>query len=200
MTSSHGAADSSPMVANPSVLDNPKSTEAPRDVAGHELRKASVQPDKASGSFGGGIDKSVLAISEPRRYRDKAHLKFVASQACLICGREQSDPHHLGFAQPRALGRKVSDEYVVPLCRTHHREVHRSSKEINWWKKYNIDPLSVASTLWARTHPVWLADQPTSLDQTAGARPETSGSTSDAPASQDPRNRKTKPIVAAGGQ
>ena len=157
-------------------------------------------PDKASGSFGAGIDKSVLAISEPRRYRDKAHLKFVASQACLICGREQSDPHHLGFAQPRALGRKVSDEYVVPLCRTHHREVHRSSKEINWWNKYNIDPLSVASTLWARTHPLWLADQPTSLDQTAGARPETSGSTPDAPASQDLRNRKTKPIVAAGGQ
>ena len=160
----------------------------------------SVQPYKASGSSGAGIDKSVLAISESRRCRDKAHLKFVAAQACLICGREQSDPHHLGFAQPRALGRKVSDEYVVPLCRTHHREVHRSSKEINWWNKYNIDPLSVASTLWARTHPVWLADKPTSLDQTAGAKPETSGSTPDAPESQDLQNRKTKPIVAAGGQ
>ena len=167
---------------------------------GTSFQKIRFNVTDASGSFGGGIDKSVLAISESRRYRDKAHLKFVAAQACLICGREQSDPHHLGFAQPRALGRKVSDEYVVPLCRTHHREVHRSSKEINWWNKYNIDPLSVASTLWARTHPVWLADQPTSLDQTAGARPETSGSTPHAPASQDLRNRKTKPIVPAGGQ
>jgi hypothetical protein len=40
-------------------------------------------------------------------------------------GREQpSDPHHLRFAQPRALGLKVSDEFTVPLCRDHHRQVH----------------------------------------------------------------------------
>jgi hypothetical protein len=50
-----------------------------------------------------------IAIVGPRR-RDKAHLKFVASQTCLVCGRKPSDPHHLRFAQPRALGRKVSDE------------------------------------------------------------------------------------------
>ena len=46
------------------------------------------------------IDKSVLTIAEPRRIRDKAHLRFVASQPCLICGRQPSDPHHLRFAQP----------------------------------------------------------------------------------------------------
>ena len=65
------------------------------------------------------VDKSALPLSEPRRYRDRAHLKFVASQPCLRCDRQPSEPHHLRIVQPRALGRKVSDEYVVPLCRTH---------------------------------------------------------------------------------
>ena len=72
------------------------------------------------------VDKSALTLNEPKRLRDKQHLKFVASQPCLICGRSPSDAHHLRFAQPRALGLKSSDEYTVPLCRTHHRENHRS--------------------------------------------------------------------------
>ena len=72
-----------------------------------------------------GIDKSRLTHPEPRRFRDKEHVKFVAKQACLICGRRPADAHHLRFAQHRALGRKVSDEFIVPLCRGHHREAHR---------------------------------------------------------------------------
>jgi ERF superfamily len=108
--------------------------------------------DPAS-SPGDGIDKSALAIGEPRRIRDKEHRKFVCTQACLICGRQPSDPHHLRFAQPRALGRKVSDEFTVPLCRIHHREVHRGGNEGAWWKGFGIDPHPVAIALWARTHP-----------------------------------------------
>jgi hypothetical protein len=53
---------------------------------------------------------------EPRRFRDKEHLKFVAKQACLICGRRPADAHHLRFTQHRALGRKVSDEFTVPVA------------------------------------------------------------------------------------
>jgi hypothetical protein len=100
------------------------------------------------------IDKSVLTIAEPKRLRDKSHLRFVASQCCLICGRQPSDPHHLRFAQPRALGLKVSDEFTVPLCRTHHREIHGYGDEAAWWGKYRLDPLIVASTLWRQTHPL----------------------------------------------
>jgi DNA recombination protein Rad52 len=102
----------------------------------------------------GQIDKSVLAIAEPRRFRDKAHLRFLASQPCLVCGRQPSDPHHLRFAQPRALGLKVSDEFTVPLCRGHHREIHRYGDEAAWWSKHRLDPLIVASTLWRQTHPL----------------------------------------------
>jgi len=99
------------------------------------------------------IDKSLLTIAEPKRLRDKAHLKFVASQPCLICGRQPSDPHHLRFAQPRALGLKVSDEFTVPLCRGHHRQLHQAGNEVAWWEKLNLKPLEVAKGLWEKTHP-----------------------------------------------
>ncbi len=98
-----------------------------------------------------GVDKSVLTVAEPRRYRNKEHLRFVAKQPCLVCGRRHSDPHHLGFMQPRALGRKVSDEFVVPLCRIHHREVHRVSDERMWWTRAGIDSIEVARRLWEST-------------------------------------------------
>jgi ERF superfamily len=98
-----------------------------------------------------GIDKSVLAVAAPRRYRNREHLRYVAQQSCLVCGRKPSDPHHLSFTQPRALGRKVSDEFAVPLCRGHHRAVHRSRNERTWWKQVGIDPVKVALTLWRYT-------------------------------------------------
>jgi len=99
----------------------------------------------------GGIDKSALAFGEARRVRDKAHLKYVASRSCLVCGRQPSEPHHVRFAQKLALGRKVSDEFTVPLCRLHHRELHRSRNEPLWWKTARIDPIAIARQLWADT-------------------------------------------------
>jgi len=98
------------------------------------------------------IDKSQLAIAEPKRLRDKAHLKFVASQPCLVCGRQPSDPHHLRFAQPRAISLKVSDEFTVPLCRVHHRQLHQVGDEIVWWKGVKVNALEVARSLWEKTH------------------------------------------------
>jgi hypothetical protein len=82
------------------------------------------------------------------RKRDRAHRQFVCSQACLICGRCPSDAHHLQFGQPRALGRRVSDEFMVPLCRVHHRDLHRRGDEKKWWKAVRIDPTEVAQRLW----------------------------------------------------
>ena len=101
----------------------------------------------------GKIDKSQLAIAEPKRLRDKAHLKFVASQPCLVCGRQPSDPHHLRFAQPRAIGLKVSDEFTVPLCRGHHRQLHQAGNEETWWEDLQINSLEVAKGLWERSRP-----------------------------------------------
>jgi ERF superfamily protein len=98
-----------------------------------------------------GIDKSALPIGAPRRFRDKAHLAFVASQPCLVCTRRPVDPHHVRFAQGQALGRKVSDEFTVPLCRSHHRELHRSGSEYLWWENRGLDPLKIARSLWKKT-------------------------------------------------
>jgi hypothetical protein len=118
---------------------DPKVAEAP------PLAPATLSPPK--------IDKSQLALAEPKRLRDKAHLRFVASQPCLICGRQPSDPHHLRFAQPRAIGMKVSDEFTVPLCRGHHRQLHQAGNEVAWWEDLNIDALEIARGLWEQTHP-----------------------------------------------
>jgi ERF superfamily len=110
-----------------------------------------VTPENIDADRGKGIDKSILTIAAPRRYRNREHLRYVAQQACLVCGRKPSDPHHLGFTQPRALSRKVSDEFAVPLCRGHHRAVHRSRDERAWWRQAGIDPIKVARRLWKET-------------------------------------------------
>jgi hypothetical protein len=100
------------------------------------------------------IDKTVLALPAPRRIRDRDHVKSVAKQPCLICGRRPTDAHHLRIAQSPALGRKVSDEFVVPLCRGHHREVHRSGDEAAWWNKIGVDPIISARAFWLKSHPL----------------------------------------------
>jgi hypothetical protein len=106
------------------------------------------------------IDKGVLALPTPRRIRDREHVKSVSKQPCLICGRHPADAHHLRFAQSRSLGSKVSDEFTVPLCRGHHRELHRCGDEPAWWRKIGIDPTAPARILWLRSHPL-----PTSVGQ-----------------------------------
>lgn len=111
-------------------------------------RPTEDDPSAASNSIALKIDKSELALGEPRRLRDKNHLRFVASKPCLICERTPTDAHHLRFAQPRAMGKKTSDEFTVPLCRAHHRENHQVGREELWWKAQKIDPLETAALLW----------------------------------------------------
>jgi hypothetical protein len=100
------------------------------------------------------INKSVLTLPVPRRIRDREHVKSVAKQPCLVCGRRPADAHHLRSAQSPALGRKVSDEFTVPLCRGHHREVHHCGDEAAWWERVRINPTVTARVLWLKTHPL----------------------------------------------
>jgi ERF superfamily len=97
---------------------------------------------------------------KPRRNRDKDHIRFVARQPCTVCGRQPCEAHHIRFAQPRALGRRVSDEFTVPLCRVHHRELHREGNESAWWGRVNIDPMPIAIKFWQQTRGVLPADGP----------------------------------------
>ena len=90
------------------------------------------------------IDKNLLAFPEPHRVRDKDHLRYVAAQPCLLCSATPSDAHHVRFAQPRAMSRKVGDDFTVPLCRKHHRDLHDSGNEAAWWHDMGIEPLEIA--------------------------------------------------------
>jgi ERF superfamily len=119
--------------------------------AGDDTIGTSPHSDDVGNDQPAGVDKSTLAVPATRRYRDKAHLRYVAQQPCLLCGRKPSDPHHLRHLQPPALGRKASDEFAVPLCRIHHRLVHRVGNEAAWWKDAGIDPVKAARQLWRQT-------------------------------------------------
>jgi hypothetical protein len=128
---------------------NPSGDDAPANAGADPQETSTIagtDPDRSAG-----IDKSVLAVAAPRRYRNREHLRSVAKQPCLICGRKPSDPHHLRYLQLRALGRKASDEFGVPLCRVHHRAVHRARDEQAWWQAAGIDPIKVARKLWKDT-------------------------------------------------
>ena len=137
----------------PPPADNPQT--APERPAA--ARRSPRERDEAKRRTRRGtkvIDKSLLTLPEPRRIRDREHVKSVAKRPCLICGRQPSDAYHLRFAQTRALGRKVSDEFTVPLCRGHHRGVHRCGDEAAWWKSAGVDLVVAARALWLETCPL----------------------------------------------
>jgi hypothetical protein len=144
------------------------------------------------------IDKSLLALPEPRRLRDREHIRYVAKQPCLICGRSPCDAHHLRFAQRTALGRKVSDEFTVPLCRGHHRELHRYGDEAAWWTERGVDPTLPARKLWHGSHPQPIRpgeppqDESESDAPVATPQPGKRGRSVITPG----KNHKTRPIVA----
>lgn len=110
---------------------------------------------ETDGSGGEGVELDgalVTTIVKPVRERDRNHLRFVATQPCLVCGRTPSDAHHLKFAERPAMGRKVSDKFTVPVCRIHHRDLHKRGNERSWWESQGIDPLPIAAGLWLSSH------------------------------------------------
>jgi hypothetical protein len=128
------------------------------------LKTPEPPPDPAEASpAGGGL---LLAKPAPRK-RSKTHLLFVGGQPCLVCQQYPCDAHHLKFAQPRALGRKVSDEFTVPLCRRHHQDLHRHGNEKAWWTNLQLDPLPIAKELW-QTSPIHPAQGTTVVPAAAG--------------------------------
>jgi hypothetical protein len=116
-----------------------------------ESQASPARSDNQNGSAK--VDKSVLAIAEVKRIRSKEHLRFVASQPCLICGRTPAHAHHIRYAQPKGVALKVSDEFTVPLCAIHHSENHTTGDERRWWQERKIDPLTVAAELWSKSRP-----------------------------------------------
>jgi hypothetical protein len=139
-------------------VEEPHGSQGPQRDRTHRQRK---RPKPTA------IDKTVLTLPAPRRIRDREHVESVAKEPCLVCGRRPTDAHHLRFAQSPALGRKVSDEFTVPLCRGHHREVHRCRDEAAWWQTTGIDPTVSARALWLKTHPLPAAPTNTEASHSA---------------------------------
>jgi hypothetical protein len=143
-------------------------------------------------------DGAVMVIRKPLRERDRDHLRFVASQPCLVCGRTPSDAHHIKFAERGVMGRKVSDRFTVPICRLHHRELHRRGNERAWWQNQGIDPLGAAAILWAGAHAVEpTAEMVDDRNRSAGINAQLNGRHfgNEAATGADRRqNDETKPI------
>ncbi len=141
----------------------------------------------------GSAEPQVSVISKPVRERDREHLRFVASQPCLVCGRTPSDAHHVKFAEQRAMGRKVSDKFTVPVCRLHHRDLHRRGDERSWWAEHEIEPLVVAANLWEQTRKT-VSDIGAGSEDQRHAKIHGSHFTLDFRHQRHPKNNETKPI------
>jgi hypothetical protein len=146
------------MESEPVLVEEPTKSNMGEAAATVSGPRAFVEPTEGSATASiivppiqGGRRRPVAA--KAIRLRDKEHCKFVTTQPCVVCGRTPSEAHHIRFAQPRALGRKVSDEYTVPICRLHHRELHRYGDEVSWWSGVNVNPVPIALELWRRSHP-----------------------------------------------
>jgi hypothetical protein len=129
------------------LRDEPIPTQRPTEASDVQPAHETINPV----SFPERTARRRTVAEKTIRRRDKQHRRFVATQPCLVCGRTPADAHHLRFAQPRGLGLKVSDEFTVPLCRVHHRELHRQGKEQLWWKGIDINPIPIAFKLWQQT-------------------------------------------------
>ena len=131
----------------PSTPPMPPKQDGPSPVGSPS--PAPLRPSRIAA--GARIDKSLLPIGTERRLRDKVHLKFVATQPCVVCGRQPTHAHHLTFCQKRGLSLKVSDEFTVPLCALHHDELHRGGPEQSWWEVKGIKPQPIAAELWGKS-------------------------------------------------
>lgn len=73
------------------------------------------------------------------RQRDEGALRRTRQERCLICGDDVTvEAHHPRFGV--GAGRKADDDDAVPLCGRHHRELHATGNEREFWASYGIDP------------------------------------------------------------
>jgi len=83
---------------------------------------------------------------ESKSYRDWVK----ANNYCLICYGAAHEAHHVRECLPRTMGVRVSDKWVVPLCLTHHNDLHQHSR--TFWASHGIDPLA-----WCQaSHSAWV--------------------------------------------
>lgn len=84
------------------------------------------------------VPQQAVSQKPPKPARDDDHLKRVRAMGCVICGRTPCEAHHCRVG-PRTMGKRVSDYQVLPLCASHHGELHRGGKEEGFWEYYVVE-------------------------------------------------------------
>ena len=71
---------------------------------------------------------------KPKTYRNDNNIKAVSEQYCTACGSWPVDVHHI-----KSVGSGGSDHInnLMPLCRTHHIEIHKIGR-LTFMEKYEI--------------------------------------------------------------
>ena len=60
-------------------------------------------------------------------FRSRKYLDWVKQQPCVLCGAPADDPHHIiSVGGMSGMGMTAPDSMVIPVCRQHHDEIHRT--------------------------------------------------------------------------
>ena len=76
---------------------------------------------------------------------DGSYTKWVKQLPCVCCRQQADDPHHpydVGFGGGAT---KVPDYWVIPLCRTHHDELHHNVAA--WEERWGLQLFHTLMTL-----------------------------------------------------
>ncbi|WP_312976390.1 DUF968 domain-containing protein, partial [Atlantibacter hermannii] len=130
----------------------------PPQIIESVTREADIMPSVPATSIVEEAVKQVLALKvdpetpesfmlrpKRRRWQNEKYTRWVKSQPCACCGKTADDPHHLiGYGQG-GMGTKAHDLFVLPLCRTHHDELHADVGAFE--AKYGTQPELLLKTL-----------------------------------------------------
>jgi hypothetical protein len=66
--------------------------------------------------------------------KDPQYVQFLYFQPCIVhsCAHRRIEVHHWQNKQNHGAGIKPGDEWCVPLCLKHHRELHNDGRETFW--------------------------------------------------------------------
>ncbi|WP_241966655.1 DUF968 domain-containing protein [Salmonella enterica] len=114
-----------------------KALRMPKAIVQSATRESEIVPSVPATSIVQDKAKKVLALRvdpespesfmlrpKRRRWVNERYTRWVKSQPCACCGKQADDPHHLIGHGQGGMGTKAHDLFVLPLCRTHHNELH----------------------------------------------------------------------------
>lgn len=79
-------------------------------------------------------------LSNLPKHRNTSYMEFVREFGCIICENKfETHAHHVRMDSHAGTGVKPSDYLVVPLCHTHHSELHQHGEK-SFWQRHMMPP------------------------------------------------------------